>query len=131
MTTLVVLGALVFLPLAFIVPAVLWKWRESREQARLAEARRERQEAAERRFYGTPASAARSPEAEEVWKEQREQRAFRAAFAFGSAEPVDVAAYHRMRREQDPSYDSRREEPDLPECTSSCCAFGLPNIFWV
>ncbi|GAA2145322.1 hypothetical protein [Glycomyces algeriensis] len=128
MTTLVVLGALVILPLAFIVPAVLWKWRESREQARLAEVRRERQEAAERRLHGAPVSAARSPEAEEVWKEQR---AFRAAFVAGGAEPgyrVYEDAY-RMLREQNPYYDRIDLDPSVHRCEGRCCV-AQPE-FWV
>jgi hypothetical protein len=131
MTTLVVLGALVILPLAFIVPAVLWKWRETRGQARLAEARRERQEAAERRFHGAPASVARSPEAEAVWNEQREQRAFRAAVTTNGAEPgynVYEDAY-RMLREQNPYYDRIDLDPRVHRCEGRCC-IAQPE-FWI
>jgi hypothetical protein len=126
MTTLVVLGAVVFLPLSFIVPAVLWKWRDSRVQARLAEARRERQEAAERRLHGPPVSARLSPEAAEVWKEQA---ALRAALLYTDAERNYSIHedYDRIMRERDPLYDKPRQEVvDLNRCESPCCTFDYP-----
>lgn len=128
MTTLVVLGAVVVLPLAFIVPAALWKWRDTREQARLAEARRERQEAAERRLHGEPVSARRSPQAEEVW---REQAALRSASTVSGAEP-GYSVYEdafRMLRELNPYYDRPDEDPNVHRCEGRCC-IAQPD-YWI